>query len=76
MEKKKAKNIWFNVNGNVVGYSCTGIEFDKTFVYATMCNDVDCKYNLLCDGVTFNESSNGKEITVGFLLKDLNSIAF
>ena len=34
------------------------------------------KYNLLCDGVTFNESSDGKEIEVGFLLKDLNSIAF
>ena len=76
METKKAKNVWFSVNGNTVGYSCDFIEFTKSTVYAKMQNSVECKYQLLCDGVTFNESSDGKEITVGFLLKDLNSIEF
>lgn len=34
MEKKKAKNVWFSVNGNTVGYSCDFIEFTKSMVYA------------------------------------------
>ena len=76
MEKKKAKNVWFNVNGNVVGYSCTGIMFDKTFVYATMCNDVDSKYHLLCDGVTFDESIDGTELTICVKMENLHAIEF
>ena len=76
MEKKKAKNVWFNVNGNVVGYSCTGIMFDKTFVYATMCNDVDSKYHLLCDGVTFDVTSDREHITVGIDIENLIAVEF
>lgn len=76
METKKAKNVWFNVNGNVVGYSCDFIEFTKSTVYAKMLNSVECKYQLLCDGATFDVTSDREHITVGIDIENLIAVEF
>lgn len=76
MEKKKAKNVWFSVNGNTVDYSCDFIEFTKSMVYAKMQNSVECKYQLLCDGVTFDVTPDRKYITVGIDIENLIAIEF
>ena len=76
MEKKKAKNVWFNINGNTVGYSCDFIEFTKSTVYVKMQNSVECKYQLLCDGVTFDVASDREHITVGIDIENLIAVEF
>ena len=76
METKKAKNVWFSVNGNTVGYSCDFIEFTKSTVYAKMLNSVECKYQLLCDGITFDVTSDREHITVGIDIENLIAVEF
>ena len=76
METKKAKNVWFSVNGNTVDYSCDFIEFTKSTVYAKMQNSVECKYQLLCDGVTFDVASDSEHITVGIDIENLIAVEF
>ena len=76
MEKKKAKNVWFNVNEKTVGYSCDFIEFTKSMVYAKMQNSVECKYQLLCDGATFDVTSDREHITVGIDIENLIAVEF
>ena len=76
MEKKKAKNVWFNVNEKTVGYSCDFIEFTKSTVYAKMQNSVECKYQLLCDGATFDVTSDREHITVGIDIENLIAVEF
>lgn len=76
METKKAKNVWFKINGKVVGYSCYGIIFDKSNVYVKMSNCNCNKYCLLCDGVTFDESIDGTELTICVKMENLHAIEF
>ena len=75
-KNKKAKNFWFSVNGNTVGYSCDFIEFTKSMVYAKMHNSVECKYQLLWDGVTFAVTSDREHITVGIDIENLIAVEF
>ena len=76
METKKAKNVWFKINGKVVGYSCNSITFDRNNVYVKM-NNCNCnKYTLLCDGVTFDESTDFTEMTICVKMENLHAIEF
>ena len=76
METKKAKNVWFKINGKVVGYSCHGIVFNKSDVYVKMSNCNSNKYSLLCDGVTFDESTDGTELTICVKMENLHAVEF
>ena len=76
METKKAKNVWFKVNGKVVGYSCNSITFDRNNVYVKMSNSNCNKYTLLCDGVTLDESTDFTEMTICIKMENLHAIEF
>ena len=76
METKKAKNVWFKINGKVVGYSCNSITFDRNNVYVKMSNCNCNKYTLLCDGATFDVTSDMEHITVGIDIENLIAVEF
>lgn len=76
METKKAKKVWFSVNGKTVDYSCDFIEFTKSTVYAKMQNSIECKYQLICDGVTFDVAPDREHITVGIDIENLIAVEF
>ena len=52
------------------------IEFTKSMVYAKMQNSVECKYQLLCDGATFDVTSDREHITVGIDIENLIAVEF
>ena len=41
-----------------------------------MHNIVECKYQLLCDGVTFDVTSDRENITVGIDIENLIAVEF
>lgn len=45
-------------------------------VYAKMQNSVEFKYQLLCDGVTFDVTPDREHITVGIDIENLIAVEF
>lgn len=76
METKKVKNVWFRHNGNTLCYYAESISFDRSQCYIQIPGDNENKFSLMKDGITFNDSIDGKKITIKVSMENISGIEF